>query len=122
MIKDVSDLEVYKLSLNLLPELYSLVRRLPKSEYDLRFQSERAGKSIPALVAEGFGKRSSEKEFKRFLKMAIGSSDEVVTHLRVVAIVVPRLILEARQLENKYKELSKRINALCTVWKSGGAF
>ncbi len=121
MIRDVSDLEVYQESLKLLPELYSLVERLPRSEIDLVIQCKRAAKSIPANIAEGFAKRVFVKEFKRFLKIAIASSDEVITHLRIVSIVKPDLI-EAKILGEKYKVLSKRINALSTKWQSGGIF
>ena len=80
---------------------------------------KRASKSIPANIAEGFAKRSSEKEFKRFLKIAIGSSDEVVTHLRTMAITVTRLLNEVKEIGEKYKTLSKRINKLHTIWQSG---
>ncbi len=122
MIKDVTDLEVYHVSLKLLPEIYLLTKKLPKSEYDLVIQVKRSGKSIASNIAEGFAKRVSDKEFKRFLKIALGSSDEVITHLRMIAIVQPRLSFEAKQLAEKYKVLSKRINSLCTNWQSGGIF
>jgi hypothetical protein len=32
MIKDVTDLEIYKVALHLLPKLYDLLNKLPKSE------------------------------------------------------------------------------------------
>lgn len=122
MIKDVTDLKVYKESLRLLKKLYDLLHKIPKSEYDTVVQCKRAGKSIPANIAEGFAKRSSSKEFKRFLKIAIGSSDELVTHLRTIAIVLPRLLKETKELAEEYKILSKRLNALHTSWCSGGSF
>ena len=78
MIRDVTDLDIYQSSLKILAELYKFVRFIPKSEIDTVSQLKRAGKSIPALIAEGFAKRSSSAEFKRFLKMALGSSDEIV--------------------------------------------
>ena len=118
MIRDVTDLEVYKESLRLLRRLYFLLRKVPKSEIDTVRQGKRAGKSVPALIAEGFAKRSSEAEFKRFLKMAIGSSDEIVTHLRTLVIAVPRLFKESKELAEEYKVLSKRINTLHKNWKS----
>ena len=122
MSKDVSDLEVYKESLKLLPEIYGLTKKLPRSEYDLVLQVRRSSKSIASNISEGFAKRVSDKEFKRFLKIAIGSSDEVITHLRMIAIVVPRMSLEAKILAERYKVLSKRINSLHTRWQSGGIF
>lgn len=122
MIRDILDLEVYKLSLSLLLEIYSLTQKLPKSEYDVNLQVKRAAKSVSANIAEGFAKRSSDKEFKRFLKIALGSSDEVISHLRTIAIVQPSRLAEAKKLAEKYKILSKRINALYKVWKSDGIF
>lgn len=122
MIRDVLDLEVYRLSLNLLPEVYQLTKIMAKNEYDLVLQIRRAAKSIASNIAEGFAKRSSEKEFKRFLKIALGSSDEVITHLRMIAIVQPKLMEDSKDLAMQYKVLSKRINSLCTNWKSGGSF
>jgi len=79
-------------------------------------QIKRASKSIPANIAEGFAKKSSAKEFKRFLTIALGSSDEVVTHLRMVEIISPYLALEAKSLSEDFVILSKRINKLRSSW------
>lgn len=119
MIRDVTDLDVYKLSLEALQILYGLVIKIPHSERDTIDQLKRASKSVPANIAEGFAKRSSEKEFKRFLKIALGSSDEVVTHLRMVYITVPRLHAETQKVAETFTVLSKRLNKLQSVWRSG---
>ena len=119
MIRDVTDLEVYKLSLEALKILYELIRKIPLFERDTIDQLKRAGKSVPANIAEGFAKRSSEKEFKRFLKIALGSSDEVITHLRVLYIVGVRLQGEIKVVADKYAILSKRLNRLQSIWRSG---
>lgn len=119
MIRDVTDLEVYRESLRLLKKLYEFLKKIPKSEYDTINQSKRSGKSIPANIAEGFAKRSSELEFKRFLKISIGSSDELISHLRAIAIILPRLTLEAKDLAEEYKVLSKRLNKLHSIWRTG---
>ena len=73
MIRDVTDLEVYGLSLELMRKLYEFLNKVPVQEYDSVKQCKRCAKSIPANIAEGFAKRSSQAEFKRFLKIAIGS-------------------------------------------------
>lgn len=119
MIRDVMDLEVYRESLTLLRDLYTFLLRVPKAEYDSVKQIKRAGKSISAQIAEGFAKRASELEFKRFLMIAIGSSDEVISHLRALAIVVPWMTEEAKILAEKYRVLSKRLNKLHSIWRSG---
>lgn len=118
MIRDVTDLEVYRYSLVLLRKLYTFLRKIPKSEYDTVVQFKRAGKSITANIAEGFAKRSYIAEFKRFLKIALGSSDEVISHLRSIAIALPPLALEAKILAEEYKVLSKRLNKLHQNWRS----
>lgn len=118
MIKAVTDLEVYKLSLELLKVLYDFLKKVPKSEYDSVRNCKRAGKSIPTNLAEGFAKRSSEATFKNHLKICIGSSDEVVTHIVTMVIAVPRLKKEGESLAEKYKVLSRRLNRLHSVWHS----
>lgn len=119
MIRDVTDLEVYGESLRLLKILYDFLLKVPKSEYDSIIQCKKCAKSIPANTAEGFAKRSSAAEFKRFLKIAIGSSDELITHLRTIAIVVPHLSEDADRIAQEYKLLSKRLNSLHSHWISG---
>jgi len=47
-------------------------------QYALGDQLRRASKSICANIAEGYGKQKKSKaEFKRFLLIALGSSDEM---------------------------------------------
>ena len=53
----------------------------------LRGQLTNSAKSIAPQIAEGFAKRKSQKEFKRYLEIALGSSDEVITHLREIKII-----------------------------------
>ncbi len=79
---------------------------------------KRAAKSIPTNISEGFAKRSSEATFKNHLKISIGSSDEVITHLLTISIITPRLKNDAILLSEKYKVLSKRLNVLHKVWHS----
>lgn len=116
MIKDVTDLEIYKESLRLMAKLYEFLKKVPASEYDTVRQCKKCGKSIPAQIAEGFAKRFYPAEMKRFLMIAIGSSDELVTHLRMLSIAVPRLSLEASELGEEYTILSKRLNSTHKNW------
>lgn len=118
MIKDVTELKVYQQSLVLLNGLYELSRKLPKSERDTIDQIKRSAKSIPANIAEGFGKHRSAKEFKRFLQIAMGSSDETVTHLRTLYITAPYFRSSITDLGREYLSLSKQINKLHTKWVS----
>lgn len=120
MIKDVSDLRVYKRALNLLRPIYRLASLIPDSHRKLRFQLIESCESIAPLIAEGYGKKYSEKEFKRFLQMALGSSDEAITHLREIKIlaetitVVKQITCDA--LIDQYKIESKEIHNLFKKW------
>lgn len=119
MVEDVTDLEIYGESLRLLKKLYDFLRKIPRTEYDTVVQCKKCGKSIPSNVAEGWAKRFWADEFRRFLKIAIGSSDELVSHLTQIAIILPVLAAEASGLANEYKTLSKRMNSLWVHWHSG---
>jgi four helix bundle protein len=54
-----------------------MVNRFPPIEqYERASQLRCAARSIPANIVEGWGKRASTPEFKRYLQIAIGSCDE----------------------------------------------
>lgn len=103
--------------MSLLSEVYAISKQVPERE--LQSQLNRASRSIAPLLSEGFARRNSEKEFKRYLRMALGSSDEMQTHLKQVNIIYS---LPTEDLEGLYKELSRQIQRTLTVWKSDGPF
>ena len=69
-----------------------------------------ASLSIPQNIAEGYVKRRSQREFKRFLEMAIGSSNEVSVLLDFAKDLgyISRERHEKASLE--YEEISKMLN------------
>ena len=82
-IESFQDLVVWQKSMDLVIECYQLVHRLPPNEqYGLASQMRRAAVSIPANIAEGFGRWHS-KEFVHFLLVANGSLKELETHLLI---------------------------------------
>ncbi len=77
MIKTVLDLEVYKLSYQVAMDIFKLTRNFPKEErYSLTDQIVRSSRSVSANIAEGWGKRIYENDFKRHLIYAMGSLEE----------------------------------------------
>ena len=69
---------MYEKSYKAALSIYRVSKDFPKEEmYGLTSQIRRAAVSIPLNIAEGYAKRESQSEFKRFLMMAIGSNDEV---------------------------------------------
>ena len=82
-IKSHMDLDVWKLSMDFVDELYNLTDKFPDSEkFGLVSQLRRAGVSIPSNIAEGAG-RFHVKEFIRFLYISMGSLSEVETQLEI---------------------------------------
>ena len=61
-------------------EIYKTTSRFPREElYALTSQLRRASASIPANIAEGFG-RGGNVELARFLQIGMGSAYEVEYH------------------------------------------
>ena len=78
------DLEVFQRAYVVSLELHRASLTWPPIEQRaLGDQVRRASKSICANVAEGYGRQKRSKaEFKRFLQMAVGSSDEMRVWVR----------------------------------------
>jgi four helix bundle protein len=80
------DLNVWKLSVELVKDVHLITQKFPASEiYALTSQIRRAAISIPSNIAEGQG-RASAKEFRQFLGIAMGSMAELSTQLYQAAI------------------------------------
>ena len=72
------DLKVYEKSYRAGLATYEMTKGYPEEErYGITSQMRRASTSIPLNIAEGYAKKSSQEEFKRFLLMAIGSANEM---------------------------------------------
>lgn len=82
-VESYQDLLVWQKAMDLVVECYRLTQRFPANElYGLTSQIRRAAVSVPANIAEGFGRWHS-KDFVRFLLNANGSLKEVETHLLI---------------------------------------
>lgn len=80
-IKDFTSLEVWKKSHNLSLEIYKLTKDLPPEEkYRLVDQIIRSSRSVPANIAEGYG-RYYYKENISFCRKARGSLNETINHM-----------------------------------------
>ena len=81
------NLEVWKVSMQLVKEIYLLTKKFPKEElYALASQCKRAAVSIPTNIAEGLG-RQYKKDTIQFLHISRGSIYEVETLLNVAVMI-----------------------------------
>jgi len=77
VINSYKELKVYQRSYQIALETYKLTKSFPAEEkYGLISQLQRAAVSVPANIAEGFG-RYNAKEFIYFLRISLGSLNEV---------------------------------------------
>ena len=76
-------LEVYKLSMCLVKDIYELTESFPKHElYSLVNQTRRAAISVSSNIAEG-ASRTSPKEKKRYYEIARSPVAEIDTQIEI---------------------------------------
>ena len=77
------ELKIWQEAMNLVQSVYQMTQGFPSDEkYGLSSQIRRSAVSIPSNIAEGAG-RSSNKDFARFLAIAMGSAFELETQLEL---------------------------------------
>jgi four helix bundle protein len=110
--QDFQDLTVWQRAMELSEAVYNLTKTFPKEEiYGLTSQLRRASVSIASNIAEGRG-RATDRDFKQFLNIALGSNYEVHTQL-----------LLTRRLKIGDEEMRKKAESLCIeTSKMLGAF
>ena len=111
-INSYHDLIVWQKSIDLVVEVYKLIKLLPKEElYALSSQLRRSVISIPSNIAEG-QQRHTAKEFVNFLSVARGSNGEVQTQLIIcvrLGYLSDEQVLSAMSLS---EEISKMLSRL----------
>lgn len=108
------DLIVWKKGIELVKEVYLATQSYPQEElFGLTAQIRRCVVSIPSNIAEGCG-RCSDKEFVRFLHIALGSAAELETQL-----IISRELsfLSSGKFENISTQNSEIIKMLTSLLK-----
>ena len=83
-ITSYQDLDVWRIAVDLTEECYRLAAYFPRDEaYGLSAQIKRAAVSVPANIAEGYG-RDQTGSYLQFLRISLGSLRELETHLIIV--------------------------------------
>lgn len=117
MIASYKDLEVYQEGYRLAAEMYQLANKFPPEAYEIARQLKRAILSIPLNIAEGYGKRESTLEFKRFVRMAAGSVNEIEV---LIEMLKDLGFIDAQvygKYINEYQVLGKRLHKLLKNWQ-----
>ncbi len=83
-MQDYKKLQIWQQGMEIVSDCYKLIKLLPKDEtYGISSQIKRAAVFIPSNIAEGASRRS-DKDYLRFLEIALGSTFELETQLLLV--------------------------------------
>ena len=122
-VRSFEDLEVFKRAYRVSLDIHRASLTFPQIEqYALADQIRRASKSICANVAEGFAKqRKSPAEYRRFLRMAIGSADEMRVWMRYCLDLGYIEEPEWQRWRDEYQLVARQLTTLHDSWtgKSG---
>lgn len=110
------DLRIWNSAMSIACLCYRLTERYPQSElYGLVSQTRRAAVSVPANIAEGWG-RNSQRQLVQFCEIANGSRTELETHLLLAkhlgfgeADAIDKCLEESEILGRMIRALIKRI-------------
>ena len=117
-VESFEDLEVFQRAYRISLEVHRKSLEFPAIEQRaLGDQVRRASKSICANVAEGFAKQgSSAAEFKRYLLMATGSSDEMRVWARYCRDLGYIDEPTWQRWRDEYHEIAKMLQGLSRSW------
>jgi four helix bundle protein len=117
-IKSYRDLRVWQDGMTLVEGCYRISKMFPEEElFGLTSQLRRAAVSVPANIAEGYG-RDSRGSYVSFLRDAQGSLKEVETHLILAQRLsfgsfelAERLLSECESLGRMLRTLIRRLQS-----------
>ena len=111
-IRSFRDLEVWQLSMQLVEDVYPLVRRFPVDErFGLSSQLRKAGISIPSNIAEGSG-YGTNRRYVHHLRIANGSDAELQTELELAERLGFATSSEVRPLVERASRVGRMLNGL----------
>ena len=112
------DLRVFQRGYELALKIHKVTQKFPAYERrELGSQLRRAATSIPINIAEGYGRKRSADDFKRFLVIAMGSCNEVAVELDLSQDLgyIDKETYAA--LQSECQEIGKGLNKLIQVWR-----
>ncbi len=116
-MKNYRQLKVWQKGIELVKQTYLLTENLPENEkFGIISQINRAAVSIPANIAEG-SSRNSDKDYGRFIQIALGSAFELQTYFVVVKDLkwnVP----DMENIDNLLEEIIKMLHSFLKQLKT----
>jgi len=118
VLKSFRDLDFYRDAYQLALDMHHETLGFPAIEKnELGSQICRASKGIPQNIAEGWGRRELEKEFKHFLLIAIGSCAEMEVQLDFSRDLAYISAEAHADYIRRYESVTKRAVAFRNRWQ-----
>lgn len=119
-MKNYKELIIWQKGIVIIKSVYQLVKQFPTEEkYGLVSQITRAAVSISANIAEG-SSRNSDKDYARFLQIALGSAFEVQTYLVIAKEMNLAKVKDIEGLEMLLEEEIKMIHSFIKKLTANG--
>ena len=116
-IRTYHDLDVFREAYAAALDVSRLAKRFPPVEqYELARQLRRAARSIPANIVEGWSKRASTPESKRYLQIAIGSCDETRMWLDLSKDEQYISESDCQEVKGRYNRIGAMLGSLWKQW------
>ena len=111
-IQSYKDLRVWQLAVDLAVASYKITAEFPSDEkYGLTAQIRRSAASVPANIAEGYG-RESKGAYVQQLRVAQGSLKELETHLIVAHRVGIAREAAVQAIANQADDVGRMLRSL----------
>jgi four helix bundle protein len=119
-IRSYRDLRVWNEAMELAAECYRMTSAFPREEmFGMTSQIRRAGASVPANIAEGYG-REGTGNYVQFLKNAQGSLKELETHVLLAVKVDVTSRDKATPVLDRAEAVGKMLRGLIRSVKHAG--
>jgi four helix bundle protein len=120
-VADFRELRVYQEAFDLAVDIYTRARKFPSLEARVVVsQLRRSALSVPLNIAEGHGRRVSQKDFTHFVAVAIGSVNETLVLLDFALRMGYFKEEEHRTFCERYTVLIKQLKSLFTKLRQNG--
>lgn len=111
------ELNIWKKSRSFASEIYKVTQGFPSEEkFGLTNQLRRAAVSIPSNIAEG-ASRKSNKDFARFIEIAIGSANEIDTQLLIATDLEFMTLKEHLAIDEELQSITKMLSKFKSTLK-----
>ncbi len=118
-IKSYRDLDCYKNAIKAISPTEKIVEQsIRQKDRGLADQIREAAHSVSSNIAEGYGRKDNEKDFKRFLRISMGSANEVIARLESACASGYVDAKSYDDLASQWAVVGKQLNRLIQNWRT----